>query len=181
MRSLNFVGSVASIISLGIGLGGGYWVSQSQSVSNIQQVQIVLQQVIADLPPENRDFGKKVAESVGKVLNTASGSESEMKAAARDFRERISQASILSYDVVTSPFPLTLQRTVLLCNDAFSVAYQLDNSNGSQRFIINGRIYSGSPGVVFTSFDGSSQLQLRYMEYLKREKTPILSFKCSSK
>jgi hypothetical protein len=202
-KSLSFAGSIASIISLALGFGGGYLVSQSQvvntggqsvslhnpmnvtqsvspqPVSQNQQVQIVLQQVISDLPPEKRKFAEGVVESFSGVLKAADSSESEMRAAARDFRERISEAALLSYDVGSSPFPLTRQRTVMLCEDIFSVAYQLDESSGWQRFLINGKIHSGVPGMVFEVTEGSKKLRLRYMEYLKGEETAIMSFVCS--
>lgn len=187
-KSLNFAGSVASIISLALGFGGGYWFSQSvvsqqvsvsQPVSQNQQIQIVLQQVISDLPPEKRKFAEGVVESFNGVLKAADGSESEMRAAARDFRKRISEAALLSYDVISSPFPLTRQRTVVLCEDTFAVAYQLDNADRSQRFLINGKIHSGVPGMVFEVSDGNKKLRLRYMEYLEGEETAIMSFVCS--
>ncbi len=72
--------------------------SVSQPVSQNQQVQIVLQQVISDLPPEKRKFAEGVVESFSGVLKASDGSDSEMRAAAHDFRERISQAALLSYD-----------------------------------------------------------------------------------
>lgn len=151
----------------------------SQTANQTQQVQIVLQQVISDLPPEKRTFAEGVVESIGGVLNAKEGSDSEIEAAAREFRARIMEAKILSYDITSSPFPLTLKRTVMLCDNAFSLAYALDNSNGSQRFLINGRIDSGFPGVVFKAKEGNKKLLLRYMEYLKEEQTAIMSFQCN--
>ena len=68
----------------------------------------------------------------------------------------------------------------MLCEEKFSVTYQLDNSSGSQRILINGKIArGGTPGVVFNASEDGSHLKLRYMEYLEREKTVIMSFVCS--
>ena len=139
-NSIGRAGSVASIVSLVLGFGGGYWFYQSnvvqdvsvtqsvsQPVSQNQQIQIVLQQVVSDSPPEKRKIVEGVVESFKGILKAADGSESEMRIAARDFRERILEAALLSYDIVASPFPLTKKRTVMLCEDKFSVTYQLDN------------------------------------------------------
>ena len=153
--------------------------SVSQPVSQNQQVQIVLQQVISDLPPEKRKFAEGVVDSFNGVLKAAEGSESEIRTAARDFRKRIAEAKLLSYDVISSPFPLTRQRTVVLCEEAFSVAYQLDNVAGAQIFVINGKKHSGVPGKVFEASGSNKQLKLRYMEYLTEEETAIMSFVCS--
>ncbi len=68
----------------------------------------------------------------------------------------------------------------MLCEDKFSVTYQLDNSSDSQRFLINGKIArGGTPGVVLNASEGENHLKLRYMEYLEQEKTAIMSFVCS--
>jgi len=184
-KSLSITASVLAILSSSLAsFGGGYWLSQSnislsQTTLQSQKVEIVFNRAISDLPPEKRKFAEGVVESITGVLKAADGSESEIRAAARDFRERLSEAALLSYDVSTSPFPLARQRTVMLCDDTFSVAYQLDNSDRSQRFLINGKIHSGVPGVVFEVKDGEKQLRLRYMEYLSKDETPILSFVCS--
>lgn len=162
-----------------MGLGGGYWFSKEQTNSQRQQVNIVLQQVVSNLPAEKRRLAEGIIESVSQVVNIANGSESEMREAAFNFRKLIDEASLLSYDVVDSPLPLTQQRTALLCEGAFSIAYQLDNANGSQRFLVNGNIYSGIPGHVFKIREGEKQLQLRYMEYLTKTKAAIIDFECS--
>jgi hypothetical protein len=207
--SVNSIGSVASIISLGIGLAGGFLISQqitlsnntdqsntatsnntninantnnqsvSQAINQNQQVQIVLQQVIADLPSEKKRFAEGIVKSVGGVLDAAGHSESEIMAAAREFREKIAEVSLLSYEVDSSPFPLTLQKTITLCESSFSVAYQLDNADQSQRFLINGEIYSGVPGMVFKASNESQNLRMTYMEYRQTEKIAIMSYECA--
>ncbi len=181
-KILNAAGSIATIVSLGIGLAGGYTISQyqvqSQNIAQSQQVKIVLQEVISDLPQEKRTFAQEIVESVNGVIEATGRSDSEALNAARDFRQHIAEASLLSYGVQSSPFHLTMHRTVTLCDGAFSVAYQLDNANGSQRFLVNGEIDSGVPGVVFEANHESRHLRLTYMEYLEKEKMAIMDYEC---
>ena len=80
-KILSFAGSISSIISLVLGFGGGYLFYQSnvvqdvsvtqsvsQPVSQNQQIQIVLQQVISDSPPEKRKTVEVIVESFKGIL-----------------------------------------------------------------------------------------------------------------
>ncbi|GLS27389.1 hypothetical protein GCM10007877_31080 [Marinibactrum halimedae] len=153
-------------------------VSNTQTANQSQQVQIVLQQVVSDLPPEKQAFAEGVVESIGEVLE-AQG-ESEITKAAKAFRTRMAEAKLLSYDIHTSPFPLPTKKAVMLCNGEHSISFTRSLSNGSQQFLLNGRNIAGIPGSVWTKGIGKKRLQLRYMEFLKEESTPILSFICGT-
>jgi hypothetical protein len=90
-----------------------------------------------------------------------------------------------NYDPKKPPFALRLNRSVLVCDDRFSIAYTGYVENVKKfEFKINGSKKTGHPGDQFfervgTSGGGLAQVTVRFLEYIKDEDAPLITYKCT--
>lgn len=90
-----------------------------------------------------------------------------------------------NYNPENPPFALRLNRSVLVCDNRFTIAYTgYDERRQKYVFKINGAKNKGRPGGQFfkrvrTSSNGLSQVTVRFLEYLKSEDAPVITYTCT--
>jgi len=125
------------------------------------------------------EIAERLATLIRKVSRTAKGDESAgdidaIAAIARELQQLRTASRKLNFAVDQSPYILKKNSTVMVCNKTVSIGYTRDNANGSKRFLINGSIWTSTPGNIYRVANAT----LTYMKAVPEESAVIVDFRC---
>ena len=186
------IGLIASVIGIATGIAGifGYQFGSSNTANKFHDYNEIstqrLNDLVGALPEEKRDVFSPLIQSIESITSASMAGDNQdtvianIEAATDELNKFIKEAPILDYNISKSPFALPVGKSVLLCDDTFSVGFPGHRLNSGQIWlsIHKTRLKRYPLGNQINVVEGEKELTLIPLELLQEQKTVVLSYKC---
>jgi hypothetical protein len=160
---------------------GGVQTNIDNSTNSIvMDIRINANEIVQKLPEDKR----KLAEQVSNIaIQLAEASTQKDNSAIKDkIVDDLTNLSLVSYTVESSPFIPPKNKVQLLCDGIFKFVYHggYSKTNDTIGYTVNNANTAIviSPGVTRSYESGGEKLEILYLEYSESEAAPILHFEC---
>ena len=158
-------------------------ISSSDSRNNnknsvVINIQANAKEIISRLPASQRKVASEVSNIAIDMVNASTTKDnSEIK---DRITNKLAGFSLLDYRASDSPFKPPVRKLQFMCGNIFRFTYNGTMSGGGRTvtFIVNNESHQLVPGKSRTFESNGTQLELLYLEYSEKEKSPIIHYDC---
>ncbi len=155
--------------------------SNSNSNSITINIQTTAREIVDNLPESKKKVATEVSDIAVKLVEASSVKDNtEIK---KQIMNRLSDISLLSYKVASSPFAPPINKTQLVCENTFKFAYHGQHNKKNDGIIYKVNNVSSfwiDPGKILTFKADNKELEILYLEYSKEKESPIIHYECKS-